>query len=351
MTARAVADLVGGQLHGDPGVEVTGIAAPASATAGSVVFVDDPKRLPEALASEAGVIIAGRFAEAVSADSRPACRNPHPAGRGGPSSPATTRGSRSRAWAASSRRPCHPRPEWTRPRCVHPSARLGAGASIGPRAVSRRMSSSATAWSSGPALTWAAACASAPDSVLRSNVVVYPGTRIGARVIVHAGTVLGSDGFGYVRDESTGRYEAFPQVGRLVIEDDVELGALCTVDRGALGETRIGAGTKLDNQVHVAHNVRVGRNVVIAAQTGIAGSSVIEDNVVVAGQVGIADHVRIESGAILGAQCGVPTGKVIRGPGDAVLGHARAADQAGTSRNWPRWRGWRRRRLKRRARG
>jgi UDP-3-O-[3-hydroxymyristoyl] glucosamine N-acyltransferase len=147
------------------------------------------------------------------------------------------------------------------------------------------------------------------------GVVVYPGTEIGARVVVHAGCVLGCDGFGYVRDAATSRYEAFPQVGTLVIEDDVEIGALCTVDRGALGETRIRRGTKLDDQVHVAHNVTIGEDVVIAAQTGIAGSSTIGDQVVVAGQVGIADHVTVERGAILGAQCGVPTGKVIKGPG------------------------------------
>jgi UDP-3-O-[3-hydroxymyristoyl] glucosamine N-acyltransferase len=104
-------------------------------------------------------------------------------------------------------------------------------------------------------------------------------------------------------------------VGRLEIEDDVEIGANSTVDRGALDVTRIGRGTKIDNLVHVGHNVHIGEDVVIAAQTGLSGSAVIEDGVVIAGQVGIADHVRIESGAILGAQCGVPTKKVIRGKG------------------------------------
>jgi UDP-3-O-[3-hydroxymyristoyl] glucosamine N-acyltransferase len=150
---------------------------------------------------------------------------------------------------------------------------------------------------------------------IKSNVSVYPGTTIGDRVIIHAGAVLGSDGFGFVRDEQTGRYAKFPQVGKLEIGDDVEIGANSTVDRGALDATVIGRGTKLDNLVHVGHNVRIGENVVIAAQTGISGSAVIEDGAVIAGQVGIADHVTIESGAILGAQCGVPSGKVIRGKG------------------------------------
>lgn len=153
------------------------------------------------------------------------------------------------------------------------------------------------------------------DCVIHGHVAVYPGTTIGDRVVVHAGAVLGSDGFGYVRDEDTGAYEQFPQLGRLVIEDDVEIGANTTIDRGALEETRIARGTKIDNLVHIGHNVSVGSDVVIAAQTGVSGSSVIQKNAVVAGQVGIADHVTIEEGVILGAQCGVPSGKVIRGAG------------------------------------
>jgi len=152
------------------------------------------------------------------------------------------------------------------------------------------------------------------------NVTIYPGVTLGDRVVVHAGAVLGSDGFGYVRDPDTGRYEQFPQIGTLKIEDDVEIGANATVDRGALDTTVIRRGTKIDNLVHIGHNVQVGQDVVIAAQTGISGSAVIEDGVVIAGQVGIADHVRIESGAILGAQSGVPSKKVIRGKGIVFWG-------------------------------
>ena len=153
-----------------------------------------------------------------------------------------------------------------------------------------------------------------------ANVTVYAGVVIGNRVVVQSGAVLGSDGFGYVRDEQTGRYEQFPQVGRLAIEDDVEIGANSTVDRGALDETRIRRGTKIDNLVHVGHNVQIGEDVVIAAQTGLSGSAVVEDNVIIGGQVGIADHVRIEEGAILGAQSGIPTKKVIRGKGMVFWG-------------------------------
>jgi UDP-3-O-[3-hydroxymyristoyl] glucosamine N-acyltransferase len=149
---------------------------------------------------------------------------------------------------------------------------------------------------------------------------MYPGVKLGVRVIVHAGAVLGSDGFGYVRDANSCRYEKFPQIGRLEINDDVEIGANTTIDRGALDVTRIGRGTKIDNLVHVAHNCQIGENVVIAAQTGLSGSAVIEDNVVIGGQVGIADHVTIQQGAILGAQSGIPSNKVIRGKGIVFWG-------------------------------
>jgi UDP-3-O-[3-hydroxymyristoyl] glucosamine N-acyltransferase len=155
---------------------------------------------------------------------------------------------------------------------------------------------------------------------LYPRVVLYPGTELGDRVVIHAGAVLGSDGFGYVRDNATGEYTKFPQQGRLVIEDDVEIGANTTIDRGALEETRIGRGTKLDNLVHVGHNVTIGPNVVIAAQTGISGSSTIADGAIVGGQVGIADHVEIGPGAILGAQAGIPSGKRIHGPGVVFWG-------------------------------
>jgi UDP-3-O-[3-hydroxymyristoyl] glucosamine N-acyltransferase len=282
-------------------VPVTGIATPSTATAASVIFVDDAKRLGEALASAAGVIIAGTFADAAaSAAAIITCDHPR------------------LAFARVGRRltsPRRPAPGVHATAVVHPSAIVGDGVSIGPHAVIDEDVVLGDRVSIGVGAHLGRGVRVGADSDLRSNVVIYAATEIGARVIAHAGTVLGSDGFGYVRDEASGAYEGFPQVGRLIIEDDVEFGTSCTVDRGALGITRIGAGSKLDNQVHVAHNVTIGRNVVIAAQTGIAGSSVIEDNVVIAGQVGIADHVRIESGAIMGAQCGVPTGKVIRGPG------------------------------------
>ena len=294
--------MAGGRLVGDGSLHVSGIATAAAATAQDLVFVEDAKSLPEALGSAAGLILAGPFAEGTEARAALViCAHPRLA--------FARAGRRLHAPAPPAGLEIHPTA------VVHDSVTIGLDVVVGAQTVVDEEAALGDRVVLGPGVHVGRGVRIGPDCVLRSNVVVYPGTTIGARVVVHAATVLGSDGFGYVRDPETGRYEPFPPVGRLVIEDDVELGALCTVDRGALGETIIRRGTKLDNQVHVAHNVQVGQDVVIAAQTGIAGSSVIEDRAVIAGQVGVADHVRIGEGAILGAQCGVPSGKILRGPG------------------------------------
>jgi UDP-3-O-[3-hydroxymyristoyl] glucosamine N-acyltransferase len=158
------------------------------------------------------------------------------------------------------------------------------------------------------------------DCRIYPHVVIYRGVKLADRVIVHAGCVLGSDGFGYVRDAISGAYTQFPQQGTLIIEDDVEIGANTTVDRGALQETRIERGTKLDNLVHVGHNVRIGRNVVIAAQTGISGSSSIGDGAILGGQVGIGEHAEVGADVILGGGAGVLSKKKLRGAGEVFWG-------------------------------
>ncbi|MDM7996657.1 MAG: UDP-3-O-(3-hydroxymyristoyl)glucosamine N-acyltransferase [Acidobacteriota bacterium] len=160
-------------------------------------------------------------------------------------------------------------------------------------------------------------CCIGRDCILFPNVVLYPESRIGDRVVLHAGVVVGSDGFGYASDGR--RQWKFPQVGGIVIEDDVEIGANTTIDRGSLGTTRIGAGSKLDNLVQVAHNVEIGKHVVIASQTGISGSTVIEDYAVIGGQVGFGDHARVQSGAVIGSKAGVLPGKIVRS-GDVYWG-------------------------------
>jgi UDP-3-O-[3-hydroxymyristoyl] glucosamine N-acyltransferase len=148
------------------------------------------------------------------------------------------------------------------------------------------------------------------DCVLHPNVVLYDGVSIGSRVILHAGVCIGADGFGYVRHDLG--YQKFPQIGTVVLEDDIEIGAYTCVDRAALGRTRIGRGTKLDNMVHVGHNCDIGERVVIAAQTGISGSVVIEDDAVIGGQVGFGDHTRVQKGAIIGSKAGILPGKIVR---------------------------------------
>src|SRR5215213_11500219 len=148
------------------------------------------------------------------------------------------------------------------------------------------------------------------DCVLHPNVVLYDGVSIGTRVILHAAVCVGADGFGYVRHDLG--YQKFPQVGTVIIEDDVEIGPHTCVDRAALGRTRIGRGTKLDNMVHVGHNCDIGERVVIAAQTGISGSVVIEDDAVIGGQVGFGDHTRVQKGAIIGSKAGILPGKIVR---------------------------------------
>lgn len=158
------------------------------------------------------------------------------------------------------------------------------------------------------------------DCHLAARVTLYDGVVLGDRVVVQAGAVLGSTGFGYARSAETGEYVLFPQQGRLVVEDDVEIGANTTIDRGALGETRIGRGTKIDNLVHIGHNCVIGKNVVIAAQTGISGSSVVEDGAVLGGQVGIGEHATVGEGVILGGGAGVLSGKKMKGKGEVFWG-------------------------------
>ncbi len=149
------------------------------------------------------------------------------------------------------------------------------------------------------------------ECILYPGVVLYPGAQIGNRVILHAGVVVGSDGFGYVSDGRT--HWKFPQVGAVILDDDVEIGCNTTIDRGSLGTTHIGEGAKIDNLVQIAHNVEIGRHVVIAAQTGISGSTVIEDYAVIGGQVGFGDHARVQKGAVIGSKAGILPGKIVRG--------------------------------------
>ena len=285
-TLSEIAGLVGGRVVGDGSLVLSGVASVGSARAGDLVFVEDAGGLDAALRSAASALVAGEFAAGAGGKSVLIVEHPRLAF------------ARAAAMLVGAVRPAGVHASAV----VDSSARLGAGVSVEAGAViGAGVEIGAGSW-------------------IGPRVVVYPGTIIGARVRVHAGAVLGSDGFGYVRDAGTGRYEKFPQIGTLRIGDDVEIGANTTVDRGALDATVIGRGTKIDNLVHVGHNVRIGEDVVIAAQVGISGSCVIEDGVVMAGQVGLGDHAHVGPGVILGGQCGVLPKKVVRGPGELFWG-------------------------------
>jgi UDP-3-O-[3-hydroxymyristoyl] glucosamine N-acyltransferase len=303
-TLRDLAAKLGCHLLGDGSITVTSVASPQSATSDSLVFVEDAQYLDTALRSSAAAVIAGDFASAITSKAILISAQPR------------------LTFARAARLLRDP----DRNRVIHKSAivpasaEIGKNAAIGPRAILGEHVKVGDETTIGSGVVIGDGVKIGSHCRVDANITVYPGTVLGDRVIVQAGAVLGSEGFGYVRDSQTGRYEQFPQIGRLVIEDDVEIGANSTIDRGALDETRIGRGTKIDNLVHIGHNVQIGQDVVIAAQTGLSGSVTIEDNVIMGGQVGIADHVRIEAGAILGAQSGIPTKKVIRGKGVVFWG-------------------------------
>jgi|SRR5579862_3279170 len=305
-SAKEIADFIHARLLGNGAVQLTGISSIRAASNGDLVFVTDERKLPQAIASGASAIITGEFAADL-ASAKPLLLHPQPR----------------LAFARAARLICasSARKTGTHPTAIiHPSASLASNIAIDEYVVIKEGVSIGSGTWVGAGTVISKDVSIGENCEISPNVTIYSGVTLRNRVIIHAGAVLGSDGFGYVRDEVTGRYEKFPQIGRLVIEDDVEIGANTAIDRGALEFTRIGRGTKIDNLVHVGHNVQIGEDVVIAAQTGISGSAIVENSVVIGGQVGIADHVRIESGAILGAQSGIPSNKVIRGKGIVFWG-------------------------------
>jgi UDP-3-O-[3-hydroxymyristoyl] glucosamine N-acyltransferase len=199
---------------------------------------------------------------------------------------------------------------------VHPTAELGEGVAVGPFVVVGPRARIGARTMLHPHVVVGAGATIGTDCVVHALVSIREDVVIGDRVVLQDGAVIGSDGFGFAK-RPDGTHLKIPQVGRVVIEDDVEIGAQAAVDRPAVGETRIGAGTKIDNLVQVAHGVRIGRNVLLAAQVGIAGSTVLDDDVVMAGQSGATGHVRLGAGAIVGAKSAVtkdvPAGRRVAG--------------------------------------
>lgn len=293
-TVKELADFLGCALEGDGAAQVSGVASPASARAEDLIYVESSRHVERAAASAAKCVV---IAPALSLPGKTLLR--------------ATNSKLAFARAAELLIPAVPIAQGIHPTAViAPSAQLARGAAVGPYAVIEEDVQVGPGTEIGAFCFLGRGARLGERCRLYPRVTLYAGARLANRVILHSGAVIGSDGFGYVAED--GRRLKFPQVGEVQIQDDVEIGANTTVDRGSLDRTEIASGAKLDNLVHVAHNVSIGENTVIAAQTGISGSSVIGKNVAIGGQVGIADHCELGDGAVAGAQAGIPTGKVIR---------------------------------------
>jgi UDP-3-O-[3-hydroxymyristoyl] glucosamine N-acyltransferase len=285
---RELAGQLGCELLGDGEVEVRGVAGLEQAGPGDLSFLANPRYAPLLATTAASAVIVARgqdapvprlvtdnpyfaFASAV------ALLNP-------PARPAAG---------------IHPSAQ------VHPSAVLGEDVHVGALVVVGANTRVGARSVLRPHVVLYDDVTVGEDCLLHSGVQVREGCRLGDRVVVQNAAVIGADGFGFAKD-GEGRYRKFPQVGIVVVEDDVEIGALTAIDRAALGETRVGRGSKLDNLVQVGHSVTIGRDSVLCGQVGIAGSSRIGDRVTLAGQVGVAGHLTIGDGVVVTAQSGVP---------------------------------------------
>ena len=302
MRVRELAEWLGTTFEGDGEKEITGVGSLESAGVADMAFASGRKGVTQALQSAAGCLAVPE--DYANAQGRTIVRARDP-----------------RAAFARVAGLFHPPPP-VEPG-VHPTAVVGAGAvlgeavSIGPHVAIGDGARIGARTRVAAGCTIGRQVSLGDDCVLHPRVSIYDNVDIGHRVILHSGCVIGADGFGFVM--AGDHYEKFPQIGRVSIGDDVEIGANSCVDRAALGVTWIGEGVKLDNMVHVGHNCRIGRHVVVAAQTGFSGGVVVEDYAVIGGQVGIGDKARIESRAVLGSGCGVLTSKIIRS-GQTVWG-------------------------------
>jgi UDP-3-O-[3-hydroxymyristoyl] glucosamine N-acyltransferase len=288
-TLGALAEAIGGSLEGDPDIPIHGVRSPEAAGPSDIAVLLDRRAPKEPL--RAGALVVG-------GGTRPPA--PHP--------PLVVVANPRRAFAVllsvfhppRAKEPGVQPGAHVSPRAsVDPTAHVAAGATVEAGAVlEARVEVHAGAYVGEGVVV-------GEESVLFPNAVLYEGTRVGRRVRIHAGAVVGSDGFGYERDEK-GRQMKVPQAGGVVLGDDVEIGANAAIDRATLETTVIGAGTKIDNLVQIGHNTQIGEHCCLVGQSGVSGSVTIGDFAVVAGQAGIADHAVIGKGVVVGAQCGVP---------------------------------------------
>lgn len=287
-TLREIAELVGGELLGDENVVITGISGIKEAVKGDITFLANPKYLALLEKTSASAVITYRD---ISKVSKPIIRTDNP--------------SLAFAKVVSLSSPG----EIKHPRGIHPTAILGKGVSLGKDvALGPYVVVEDNAVIGDKSIIYAGCFIGsyakiAEESLLYPNVCVRQRVTIGRRVVIQSGSVIGSDGFGFVTIE--GRHHRIPQIGTVVIEDDVEIGANVTIDRARFDKTIIGEGTKIDNLVHIAHNVSIGKNCFIVAQVGISGSTLVGNNVILAGQVGIVGHITIGDNSVVMAQSGV----------------------------------------------
>lgn len=299
MKLGEIADFIGGQVVGNPEIDITGVSSIKDAQQGDITFLADKKKLPEVYSTNASAIITREEIKGLSA-SMLIVDNPHLAF-------AKTLN----IFYKKTFKPLGISKEAV----IGSDVNFGDNVSIYPLVYIHNTASIGNRVTIFPCVYIGDNVTVGDDSTIYSNVTIRENVKIGKEVVIHSGTVIGSDGFGYVQEK--GRHYKIPQVGGVIIEDDVEIGANVTIDRATIGNTLIGSGTKIDNLVQIAHNVKIGKNCLIVAQVGVGGSVEIGDGVVLGGQVGVRDHVKIGNGVMVGAQSGIghdiPDGQVFSG--------------------------------------
>jgi UDP-3-O-[3-hydroxymyristoyl] glucosamine N-acyltransferase len=300
-TAKELAEAIGAKLEGDGAAELAGVAAPERAGARDLIYLESAKHVSRAVASAALCAIAP---EGFALAGKTVLRSTQP-------KVAFARAAELLLGRSPIAAGIHPTA------IVAPLARVAPDAGIGPYAVIGEDAHVGAGTQIGAHSVVGAGCWIGEHCRIHPRVTLYAGVRLGRRVEIHSGAVIGADGFGYALGE--GKYWKFPQAGIVEIGDDVEIGANTTIDRGSLDDTRIAEGVKLDNLVHVGHNCQIGAHSVVAAQVGLSGSCVFGKRVVVGGQAGFGERCKLEDGAVIGGQSGVLGGKLIR-RGETVWG-------------------------------
>ncbi len=289
MKLKDIAASLGCELEGDGDLDIGRVSGIAEAGPGDLTFFSNPKYAAELRATRASAVILGPGAGPAPCA---VLRDPQP-------------------YLAFARAMELFSDGWRPAPGVHPLALvaegscLGEGSSVGPFAVIEQGVTVGARTIVYPHVVVGRDARIGDDCILHARVSIRERVRLGNRVVIQDGAVIGSDGFGFAR-RPDGTHHKIPQIGGVVIEDDVEIGAQTAIDRPAVGETRVGAGSKIDNLVQIAHGVTVGKNVLLAAQVGVAGSTTIEESVTLAGQVGVAGHLTIGKGVIATAQTGIP---------------------------------------------